>query len=402
MEKKIVKILHIEDIFHPDAGYQIDILPKYMVRFGHEVTIITARLDKIESNVISFFDSDCLDRKDQLYSEKYGVKIIRLPVNKIVSGRVVFGKELFYSIQKEKPDIVYIHGNDTLTGMRYLLQYKKLGYPLIMDSHMLEMASHNRFNKIFRKIYKYVFTPIIIKNKIQVIRTQDDPYVEKCLGIPLSQAPWISVGSDTMLFHPDKEAKMSFRRKYEIPKDDFVIIYAGKLDESKGGMLLAEAIQKKLHVNKGVTFLIVGKAVGEYGRQVEKTLKASENRVLRFPTQKYEDLAGFYQAADMAIFPRQCSLSFYDVQACGLPVVFEDDVVNVGRAKNDNAVTFMEGDAADFRKKMAYIVNLSRAEFSRMQMAAQQYVSENFDYKKIAMKYCTVIEEEMLRQHKGM
>lgn len=397
-----MKIIQVEDIFHPETGYQINILSKYMVQFGHEVTIITARLDKIKSSGISFFGADHLDQKDQLYSEKYGVKIIRLSVNKIVSGRVVFGKELFYAIQKEKPDVVYIHGNDTLTGMRYLLQYKKLGYPLIMDSHMLEMASTNRFNKIFRKVYKSVFTPIIIKNKIQVIRTQDDPYVEKCLGIPLSQAPWISVGSDTMLFHPDKEAKMSFRRKYEISKDDFVIIYAGKLDESKGGMLLAEAIQKKLHVNKGVTFLIVGKAVGEYGRQVEKTLKASENRVLRFPTQKYEDLAGFYQAADMAIFPRQCSLSFYDVQACGLPVVFEDDVVNVGRAKNDNAVTFLEGDAADFRKKMAYIVNLSRAEFSHMQMAAQQYVSENFDYKKIAMKYCTVIEEEMLRQHKGM
>ena len=397
-----MKIIQVEDIFHPETGYQINILSKYMVQFGHEVTIITARLDKIKSSGISFFGADHLDQKDQLYSEKYGVKIIRLSVNKIVSGRVVFGKELFYAIQKEKPDVVYIHGNDTLTGMRYLLQYKKLGYPLIMDSHMLEMASTNRFNKIFRKVYKSVFTPIIIKNKIQVIRTQDDPYVEKCLGIPLSQAPWISVGSDTMLFHPDNEAKMRFRHKYEISQDDFVVLYAGKLDESKGGMLLAQAIQKKMQTNKEVTFLIIGKAVGEYGRQVEETLKASKNRVLRFPTQKYEDLVGFYQAADMAVFPRQCSLSFYDVQACGLPVVFEDDVVNVGRAKNDNAVTFIEGDTADFRKKIEYIINLSKAEFSHMQMAAQQYVSENFDYKKIAMKYCTVIEEEMLRQHKGM
>ena len=397
-----MRIVEIEDIFHPEAGYQINILSKYMVQFGHEVTIITARLDQIKSSAVSFFGADHLEQKDQTYSKKYGVKIIRLPVDKMISGRVVFGRELIPAIQQVKPDIVYVHGNDTLTGMRYLLQYKKLGYPLIMDSHMLEMASTNRFNKIFRKVYQYIFTPIIIKNKIQVIRTQDDPYVEKCLGIPLSQAPWISVGSDTMLFHPDNEAKMRFRRKYEISQDDFVVLYAGKLDESKGGMLLAQAIQKKMQTNKEVTFLIIGKAVGEYGRQVEETLKASENRVLRFPTQKYEDLAGFYQAADMAIFPRQCSLSFYDVQACGLPVVFEDDVVNVGRAKNDNAVTFIEGDTADFRKKIEYIINLSKAEFSHMQMAAQQYVSENFDYKKIAMKYCTVIEEEMLRQHKGM
>lgn len=397
-----MKIVQVEDIFHPEAGYQINILSKYMVQFGHEVTIITACLDKIKSNVISFFGAEHLDQKDQIYSKKYGVKIIRLPVEKMISGRVIFGKELIPTIQRENPDIVYVHGNDTLTGMRYLFQYKKLGYPLIMDSHMLEMASTNRFNKIFRKTYKSIFTPIIIKNKIQVIRTQDDPYVEKCLGIPLSQAPWISVGSDTMLFHPDNEAKMRFRRKYEISQDDFVVLYAGKLDESKGGMLLAQAIQKKMQTNKEVTFLIIGKAVGEYGRQVEETLKASENRVLRFPTQKYEDLVGFYQAADMAVFPRQCSLSFYDVQACGLPVVFEDDVVNVGRAKNDNAVTFIEGDTADFRKKIEYIINLSKAEFSHMQMAAQQYVSENFDYKKIADAYVSLIYTENIRQRESI
>lgn len=393
-----MKIVQIEDTFHPDAGYQINILSKYMAQFGHDVTIITANLDKLKSNFISFFGTENLPQKDANYSAKYNVKIIRLPVDKMISGRVVFGKELIPTIKKENPDIVYVHGNDTLTGMRYLLQYRKLGYPLIMDSHMLEIASTNRLNKAFRMIYKFVFTPIIVKNKIQIIRTQDDPYVEKCLGIPLQQSPWISVGSDTILFHPDDAARYSFRKEFKIPQDSFVVLYAGKLDESKGGILLASAIQKKIKTDKQVVFCVIGNTSGEYGCSVEKLFKKSENQILRFPTQKYEALARFYQAADLAVFPRQCSLSFYDVQACGLPVVFENDSVNIGRAKYNNAVTFSEGDAEDFRFKIEQMVCMPYDQFAKMKCASQQYVKQHFDYKDIAKHYCDLIENEMKRQ----
>src|SRR5699024_1833755 len=101
-----------------------------------------------------------------------------------------------------------------------------------------------------------------------------------------------------------------------IAEDAFVILYAGKLDESKGGKLLAEALREPLKTDRAVVFLVVGNTSGSYGAEVETLFQTSKNRVLRFPTQRYADLAPFYQAADLAVFPRQCSLSFYDVQAC--------------------------------------------------------------------------------------
>ena len=99
---------------------------------------------------------------------------------------------------------------------------------------MLEMAATNKFNKLFRWFYRHFFAPKLIKHGILVIRTQNDPYVEKCLGVPLEQAPWISIGSDTMLFKPDDETKRQFRQKYDIPQNAFVVLYAGKLDKNKG------------------------------------------------------------------------------------------------------------------------------------------------------------------------
>ena len=394
-----MKIVNVEDFFHPDAGYQINILSKYLVALGHEVTIITSEMEKVPTTLTSFFVRENIEGRDQAYSNQYGVKILRLPLKGFISGRAIFTKELFFTIQAEKPDVVFVHGNDTLTGMRYLLKYKRLGYPLVMDSHMLEMASTNKFNKLFRRFYKHFFTPLITKNEIPVIRTQDDPYVEKCLGIPLSQCPWISVGSDTMLFYADEEARKRFRKDNNIPEDAFVIIYAGKLDESKGGLLLAEAIQKKVEAKRDIVFLIVGKTgTDDYGSKVEAVFSQSENQVLRFPTQLYTDLPKFYQSADCAVFPRQCSLSFYDVQACGLPVIFEDNNINVDRAAHENAVTFKSGDSQDFRNKIVEMCNLPTETFSKMKEKSIAFVKGAYDYADIAKQYCRVIESAVANQ----
>ena len=50
-----MKIINIEDFFHPNAGYQINIISKYLAKFGHEVIIITADMAKIPNQLTSFF-----------------------------------------------------------------------------------------------------------------------------------------------------------------------------------------------------------------------------------------------------------------------------------------------------------------------------------------------------------
>ena len=382
-------IVHIEDFFHPDAGYQVNILAKYLVKFGHQVTVITAEMDQIPEYLTSFFGRDHIEERDRAYEEAYGVKIIRLPVWKYISGRVIFAEGLLDTIHNCNPDILYVHGNDTFTGMWATWNRKKLGCPLILDSHMLEMASENHFRKLFRLFYRVCVTPIIKREHLTVIRTQDDPYVEKCLGIPLAQAPWISYGSDTLLFHPDADVRKQFRRTHGIPEDAFVVVYAGKLDEAKGGKLLADGILKPI---ENAVFVIVGNTSGDYGKQVESTFSESKNRILRFPTQKYRDLAPFFQAADLAVFPRQCSMSFYDVQACGLPVLFEDNNINKERCSHQNGWTFHEGDTEDFREKLRQIIAMDSAAYQAAAAHALSFIKENYDYEKKAREYEAVLQ----------
>ena len=97
--------------------------------------------------------------------------------------------------------------------------------------------------------------------------------------------------------------------------------FAGKLDESKGGMLLAELMNRRLDTAREIVYLIIGNATGEYGERVEARMAESPYRVLRFPTQKYSQLARFYQAADAGLIAKQASLNFFDMEACGVPVL---------------------------------------------------------------------------------
>ncbi|MBQ2677262.1 MAG: glycosyltransferase family 4 protein [Clostridia bacterium] len=388
-------IVNIEDYFIPDVGYQINIVPKYLAMFGHKTYIVTSKPEGIVKAAGSFFGADNIEQRDAEYTKATGVQIIRvdLPIKKLIANRVIHGRQLFKAVEALSPDIVFVHGNDTFTGMSYISKAKKLPYALITDSHMLEMATTNKFSKLFRKFYKLFITPKIIKNNITVIRTQDDNYVNKHLGIPLSQAPWISYGSDSLLFYPDEQVKSKFRQENNIGENDFVVVYTGKLDEAKGGKLLAEAFLKKFDSDRNVVLVVVGNTVGEYGKEVEELFSSSENRIIRFPTQKYPDLPKFYQAADLSVFAKQCSLSFYDAQSCGLPVLSEDNNINVDRCSHQNGLNFKSGSVQDFRAKIQSLLSMPRDEYNCMKQNSYNFIKENYDYEKKAREYEMYIQK---------
>lgn len=394
-----MRILHWEEMFHPAFGYQINVLSKFQALQGHDVTIMAA--DKPEEHPIFrfFCIGGDIEEQDRIFSEKYKVKIIRLPIHTVISGRVIYKRGYIDKIIEQNPDVIMCHTNDTLSAMRIAQKHKKINKPIVFDNHMLEMASRNPLRNVFRWYFRTFITPIIIKNQWTVIRTQDDDYVNKCLRIPRELTPFISFGTDTSLFHPDEDERVKFRAKHGIQEDDFVVIYAGKLDEAKGGAFLAQALVEKFDTKRNVVFLIVGNTKGEYGEKVEESFRISQNRVIRFPTQRYTELAPFYQASDLAVFPKQCSLSFYDVQACGLPVVSEDNSVNVTRLLYNNGFGFHNNDVDDFREKMKVFIEMKESCFDVIRTNARAYISMNYDYGKICDEYSGVLEKEHERFH---
>lgn len=387
------KIIHIEDFFHPDAGYQVNILAKYLTTVNYEVFIVTAELSKIPGYLTDFFGKDDIEERDRAYADKYGVKIIRLPLRAYISGRAIYStRQLQKVIREIDPDILYVHGCDTYAGMQVIRKAEKISCKIITDNHMVDVASENPFRSFFRIYYRKWITPHIIKNRIPVLRMVDDLYVKKRLGIPLELAPVISFGTDTMLFHPSQNEKRRIREIYGIPENARVFCYAGKLDEHKGGKFLAEALLKKMPVESELVFLLIGNSSGEYGEEVEGLLAGSENRIIRLPTQKYEELSKYYQCADVAMFPLGCSLSFFDVQACGLPVISEAMEINVERCSHENGMNYERGDIEDFRNKICAMAQLSDEELGVMSENSVRFISNRYNYADILKEYLAVFD----------
>jgi glycosyltransferase involved in cell wall biosynthesis len=392
-----MKIVFFEDFFHPNAGYNINILSKYFSLKGHDLVIYTSEVDKAPSRLSSFFDISNIEAKDSIFSNRFKVNIKRIKTYFFYSGRAIVTTNIIKMIKSESPDILFVSGNDTYIGMLLTLKYKSLAIPLVFYSSMVEMASENRFSRFFRLFYKTFVSPIIVRNNIVTVRTQDDPYVMKFLGIPLKLAPFISLGVDTEIFRPVINRSL-LREKYNISYDSFVVIYAGKLDTSKGLHILIDGFMSQLKTTSKVILLIVGDIGQEYEKAFFEFIDKSPNQILRFPTQPYEILPEFYAISDLAIFPRQISLSFFNAQACGLPVVAESNDINEERLSHGNGFTFRYGDATDMMSKIEHVANLSFENYSNLSIRASNYVNENYNYFKISDEYLKLFKHENEKQ----
>ena len=387
-----MKILNIVDEFHPEAGYENNILSKFMIKKGYQYEILTSEFLPNKKYYMDFLGLENIQQKDFIFEKNTGVKITRLKNKHFVSGRAIWNYKRFMNVVNTiDPDVLFFCGNDSFIFSVFVLKNKKkilnnkMKYKIIADSHMLDMASKNRFRNLFYFFYKRFVTPIIKEANIKVIRVQYDFFVEKRLGIPLSQAPFISFGTDTILFHPDEIIMLQQRKLLGISNDSFVIIYAGKINESKGGMFFAEAIKKRIVGKAPVVFLVLANAKTDYEKMVLNKLNESENRVIINNAVPYCKLNDYYKCADLAIFPKQCSLSFYDVQACGVPVLLENNNINIERTSHKNGFVFESNNIDSFRKEIVFIANLET--FDEYKNNSLSFIKEHYDYDKISEEY---------------
>lgn len=388
-----MKIVHVEDFVHPDAGYQLNSLAPLQVRQGHDVTIVTGVLDRMPGYLTDFFGRERMPERDARFTAETGVEIIRIPLLGFYSGRAIFSPSIVRRVSALRPDVVFVHGEDTVTGIAFIVLSRWLRYPLVLDCHMLEMASLNKYREYFRAFYRRFITPIILKEEIPLIRVVDSDFVEKCLNIPLAYTDLLSFGTDTIHFSPNRKAGLELRKRYGIDPDSFLVLYAGKLDETKGGKLLAEGIGPSFPEVNGrkVEFLIIGTGSDAYGREVEAVLAQSANKVTRLPTLRFRDLAAYYQAADLAVFPKQCSMSFFEIQSCGVPILFEDNEINRKRVVSRNAFIFQPGDPADLRNRIIELGSTDPALFEQYRQDARDFVLANYDYVPVAQKFTDVL-----------
>jgi glycosyltransferase involved in cell wall biosynthesis len=339
-------LVHVEDFFHPDAGYQLNLLARHQANNGYNVIILCAGPTHLPVRLKSFFDFEAISAKDAKFcAQNYNrVQIIRFPTFGYFSGRVFFRPSLFYYAVKLRGYPICIHGVETLTALFFIALSLIFRFrSLIFDTHMVKIASVNRFSPLFNLVFRSAFSPILKAKRFPVVKVVSSNYFNDKYNIDIDQTPVCPLGSDLDHFYFSLEERLRFRKQFQISPNTPLFCYAGKISPDKGIDILLNAIKLVDNlIESPFCFLLVSSSPAVDLLQ-EMTSSLVNIHLLHTSTMPYSDLRSLYSAVDVCLYAKNCSLSMFDAIACGAQVILPDNEINLSRSCDAFTRYFIDG-----------------------------------------------------------
>lgn len=387
-----MKVIHIclAGLFMDGWGYQDNMIAKYHVSFGYDVTVITNQwVYDQEGNYVKTDKTEEVDR--------WGVKIVRIPIkhDKPYVSKLKQYVGLYENIKKIQPDVIFLHSSQ-IRDVDDLIRYKK-EHPevkIYVDNHC------DYSNSATNWLSKYILHGIVWKRSAQKL----NPYVEKFYGVlparvdfmieryklPKDRVELLVMGMD------DEKAesaalpgvKEQVREKLGFAEDDFVVITGGKIDHAKRQtLLLIEAVQRIQ--NPKLKLLVFGSVVDDMKEQLVQMCDA-DDRIQYIGWVQSDDTYPYFAASDLAIFPGRHSVMWEQVAGQGIPMVckYWDGTTHVDVGGN---ASFLYKDSTEEIQEVIEKLMVRGEAYQTMLKNAREKGKKEFSYREIS-KRC--IEQE--------
>lgn len=149
----------------------------------------------------------------------------------------------------------------------------------------------------------------------------------------------------------DKKKIEKYRNKYGLRKDDFVVIFAGRLVDEKGALETIKAV--KLCKNENIKVLIVGAGfyssdvLDNYIIELQKESEDIKEKIIFTGYVDYDDMPSIYHLGNVAVLPSMwdepAGMTMVEAVVSGLPLI----TTNSGGIKEyipEELATFVERD----------------------------------------------------------
>jgi 1,2-diacylglycerol 3-alpha-glucosyltransferase len=320
-----MKIVMLCEFFNDTLEYQENLLIKYYVKQGHQVTVITSTFESVWDYYEDRHDNSVPPRT---YTHN-GAKIIKLAFRYNILNRLRAYTSIDRILEDETPDLIYVH--DIMLNFPECIHYVKT-HPecrMIMDYHAdysnsgKHWLSRRVLHGIIRKRFLDRARPHLAR--IFPIVPASTKFLHEVYKVPHSEMELLPLGADVDLareIRTRKEGRM-IREALSISQDAVVIITGGKLTPHRRTELLIDAVaqlpQYPIHT------VVVGEAskTSDIDQAYKRELIA-RSKGLSIHFVGWLDNFSMYRhldMADLAVFPSGQSILWQQAIAAGLPLI---------------------------------------------------------------------------------
>lgn len=367
----------------------ISMLEQGLVAKGHEVYIVTVNPDNLSYK----YEND--DRVLRIPGIPIGIYDYRL------TG--IYPLKALNKIKSWNLDIIHSH-TEFGVGTFARIIAKQYNIPLVHTYHTMyedyiHYITHGYFDKPSRKIVEYLtkfYCDKTAKELIVPSKKTYDLFKEKYKfdkGIHI-----IPTGIDTERFHKEKHNPKDLERlkkELKISKDNFILLYVGRLAEEKNVEFLLEGHVELIKKNPKLKLMIVGS-----GPDYEKFIHYAEQlkiikNVIFTNAVPYEDIPKYYAIADVFVTASTTEtqgLTVIEAMAASLPVVcIDDESFNTFVVNDLNGYLFHnQQDYVEILSKLVMnkekLLSMAKqACFSSEQYSLKYYAEQVLDVYRIAL-----------------
>ena len=367
----------------------IIMLKKSLEQLGNEVYIVT-----INQNGIKYE-----------YDEKE--KILRVPGidSKIYDDlkiSSIYPIKSLLKIKKWNIDIIHTHTEGTMGTYGRLLA-KQFNIPVVHTYHTMYedyiyLITKGHFDKPAKKILQYftvfycdkIVSELIVPTKKTYDLFKKKYQIERQINI-------IPTGIDIERFKKDnydKKDLLLLRKKYNISKNDFVLLLVSRISEEQKNINFLLKQQEKINKHhKDIKLLVVGD--GPDLNKFKQEYKNNKNIIFTGMI-PWDEVSKYYQIGNIFVTASKTEtqgLTVIEAISSGLPVVcMEDDSFKLAIINEYNGLFF--NDEEEYLKNILYLYE-NRKKYTNMSKQAvnssEQFSSEMYG-KKILEVYNRAIE----------
>ena len=188
-----------------------------------------------------------------------------------------------------------------------------------------KMTMHLHVNTIANRLFERTFGNVVAVSDFIM-----NQYREKS-NLPTRRTATIfnGIATENFMREVSEQERMALRAKLGLAKDDFVVIFCGRIAKTKG---VKEAITAITSIaDRNIKLLIMGASnfgkgnFGNYAREIDELVRKHSNRVMFTGYVNNDELYKYHKIADVGIIPSTyndpCPLSMFELITSGLPTI---------------------------------------------------------------------------------